>query len=101
ERRVMSPLQRTQRLLRERGYFVAKTEHWNHYAKIRQDLFGFIDTLAVNGKRLLTVQTTTGAHCAEVVKKVLSLPVAAQLVYHVEIEVWSWSKQLSGEKLKS
>ena len=97
----MSPLQRTQRELRDQGYFVAKTEHWNHYAKIRQDLFGFIDTLAVNGKRLLAVQTTTGAHCAEVVKKVLSLPVAAQLVYHMEIEVWSWSKQLSGEKLKS
>jgi hypothetical protein len=97
----MSPLQRTQKLLRERGYYVAKTEHWNHYAKIRQDLFGFIDTLAVNGNALLAVQTTTGSHCAATVKKVMSLPVARVLVYHMEIEVWSWEKQLSGDKLKS
>lgn len=97
----MSPLQRTQDKLRRDGYLVAKTEHWNHYAKCRQDLFGFIDTLAVDDLRLVAVQTTTGAHHAAAVQKVLEAAPARALAFHMDIEVWSWSKQLSGTRLKS
>jgi hypothetical protein len=38
------------KVLRDAGYIVGKTEHWNGFAKphgIRQDLFGFIDCLAI------------------------------------------------------
>lgn len=45
----MSPLQRSIALMKSRGYIVAIVEHWNQWAKIRQDLFGFIDLLCIKG----------------------------------------------------
>lgn len=44
----MSPTQRSLKLMRSRGYTAAVTERWNPHAKIRQDLFGFIDIVAVS-----------------------------------------------------
>jgi hypothetical protein len=38
-----SPTQLSLKKLREEGYTVAVVEHWNSFARIRQDLFGFID----------------------------------------------------------
>jgi hypothetical protein len=43
----MSPTQRSLALFREQGAMVAVVERWNSFAKIRQDLFGFCDILAV------------------------------------------------------
>ena len=86
--------------LRQHGYEAVKTEHWNHYAKKRQDLFGFIDVLAVNDAHLLAIQTTDGSHHAEHVDKVMAMPVARILVYHMDIEVWSWSLRLTGQTRK-
>ena len=96
----MSPMQLTLKWLRENGYQAQKTEHWNHFAKRRQDLFGFIDVLAVNDHHLLAIQTSDGAHHAEHIKKILENPVAHLLVYHMDIQVWSWELQLTGEKRK-
>ena len=42
-----SPTQLSLKKLREEGYTVAVVEHWNSFARIRQDLFGFIDLLAL------------------------------------------------------
>jgi len=44
--------------LRKRGYTVAVVERWNPHAKIRQDLFGFIDVMAFNGDEILAIQGT-------------------------------------------
>lgn len=57
----MSPTQRTLALLRANGYKAAVVEHWNHYAKIRQDLFGCIDIVAVGHGRTLGVQACASA----------------------------------------
>ena len=95
----MSPMEHTLAWLRRHGWEVARTEHWNHYAKKRQDLFGFIDVLAVHSKHgLLAIQTTDGSHHAEHVGKILGIPVARELVYHMDIEIWSWSLRLTREK---
>lgn len=94
----MSPMEHTLAYLRRRGWEVARTEHWNHFAKRRQDLFGFIDVLAVNDSNLVAIQTTDGSHHAEHVAKILGIPVARQLVYHMDIEIWSWSLKLTGQK---
>jgi hypothetical protein len=96
----MSPTQRTQKHLRDNGYEVANCERkipataagWKGLLQT-QDLFGFIDTMATNGDRLLAIQSTDGNHHATRVNKILELPVAKLLVYHMEIEVWSWSKK--------
>jgi len=51
---------RTMEWLRKKGYTVAKVERWNAWAHIRQDLFGFIDLVAIHPDHtgVLAVQTT-------------------------------------------
>ena len=65
-----SPTQLSLAKLREEGYTVAIVEHWNSWARIRQDLFGFIDLLALKGKEVLAVQTTTAANLNARCKKI-------------------------------
>ena len=49
---AISPTQRTLKKLRDSGDYplVAIVERWNAVAKIRQDLFGIIDLLAIDIK---------------------------------------------------
>src|ERR1700751_4932922 len=54
-----SPTQRSKAYLENAGYLVAITERWNPHAKVRQDMFGFIDMLAVKEGEILGVQTTS------------------------------------------
>lgn len=91
----MSPTQRSLQWLREHGYEPTKTEYWHHYAKVRKDLFGFIDILAVSEHHLLAIQNCAGEggdHAARV-RKIKALPVARLLACHMDIEVWSWAKR--------
>ena len=43
-----SSSKRTLELFRAKGYTCAVTERWNPFAHVRQDLFGFIDILAIS-----------------------------------------------------
>lgn len=72
----MSPTQRTLKKLRDDGWTAAITEHWNSYAKIRQDLFGFIDVLAFKDEFTLAVQTTSGSNVSARLDKIKALPAA-------------------------
>lgn len=47
----MTPTQRTMRELRSQGIKCQVVERWNHYAKVRQDLFGIIDVVACDKAR--------------------------------------------------
>ncbi len=71
-KKTKSPTQRSLKLLRDRGYLVAITEKWNPWVGIRQDLFSFIDLLAIRGDETLAVQTTSGegGHVAERIRKI-------------------------------
>lgn len=91
---LMSPTQRTLAKLRADGWTAAVTERWNAYAKIRQDLFGFVDVLAVAaGRGALAVQCTSGPHVADRVLKIRDLPaVRAWLESPAKLEVWGWRK---------
>lgn len=61
---MSSPTQRTLKMLRDRGYFAQVVEKWNMFAKVRQDLFGFIDIVAIcEGERgVLGVQATSSSN---------------------------------------
>lgn len=65
-----SPTQLSLAKLREEGYTCWITEHWNNWSKTRQDLFGFIDILALKGKETLAVQTTSAGNMSARVKKI-------------------------------
>src|SRR5258708_34076306 len=56
KRSSISPTQRSLKHLREAGYLCQVTEHWNQWARVRQDLFGFIDILAIRDGEILAVQ---------------------------------------------
>lgn len=69
----MSPTQRSLKKLRAEGYYCAVTEHFNPWVKIRQDLFGFIDILALRDNETLAIQTTSGSNVAARIDKIRAL----------------------------
>ncbi len=66
----MTPTQRSLAHLKDAGYRAAVVEKWNPHARIRQDLFGCIDILAVGNGETIAVQTTSGSNVAARVKKI-------------------------------
>lgn len=94
-----SPTQRSLKYCRDLGWFCAITEHWNQFAKIRQDLFGFIDIVALTPDHIVAIQTTTSAHLAERIAKAQKLPGFWKwLEGGGKIEFHGWSKR--GERGK-
>lgn len=93
----MTPTQRTLAELRKRGYTCAIVERWNPHAKIRQDLFGVIDVLAVRDGETLGVQATSGSNVAARVAKIAaSEHVAALRSAGWSLAVWGWRKSAAG-----
>lgn len=90
----MTPTQRTLKYYRDAGFTCAVTEKWNPYAKIRQDLLGFIDIIAITTGRTIGIQTTSGSNHAARREKIKGLPDARKwLLANNEIHVASWSKR--------
>jgi hypothetical protein len=95
----MSPTQRTLAECRKRGWTAAVVERWNPHAKIRQDLFGCIDILALTPDGILAIQACAGASHAARLTKCQSEPrTNAWLACGGLFQVWSWSKR--GERGK-
>lgn len=96
------PFRATQKAIadmRSRGWTCAITERWNPHARIRQDLLGFIDLIALrpNGPiGVLAIQVTT-THTAERETKIAALPAAITwLQCGNAIEVWGYKKKSGG-----
>lgn len=70
----MSPTQLSKRQLVKEGYLVEITEHWNAFARVRKDLFDFIDLLGVKEGELLGIQTTSASNMNARIKKILEHP---------------------------
>lgn len=99
----MSPTARSLQLLRARGYTANVVEKWNQYARIRQDLFGIIDIVAMkrgeNG--LLGVQATTGENVSHRAHKALENPsLELWLDTGNRFQVWGFAKQGARGKRK-
>lgn len=89
----MSPTARSLELLRKQGYMAQVVEKYNQFAHVRQDLFGFIDILAVKGDEVLGVQATSGDHVSERCDKILAHPnIERWLAPTRKMEVWGWRK---------
>jgi hypothetical protein len=74
---------------------VGITEKWNPYARIRQDLFGFIDLIAIKGDVVLAIQTTSGANVSKRIAKIRDNPVFLKWVQAPsrQVHVHGWSKR--------
>lgn len=87
-----TPTQRTRDWLKARGVTSQIVERWNSFAKVRQDLFGFADILAL-GPRIVAIQVTSGTNVAARVAKIYETPAAREwLTAGGLIEVHGWRK---------
>jgi hypothetical protein len=87
----VTPTQRSLAYLREQGYRVAIVERWNPHARIRQDLFGVLDLLAVRDGVTLGVQTTSGSNVSARVKKIAdaeAVPALRQAGWLIHVHGW-------------
>ncbi len=97
----MTPTQRALALLRSMEYQAAIVERWNQYAKIRQDLFGVFDLLAVGNGRILGIQVSSGSNHAARVHKIQEWAgLKDWLAAGGHAEVWTWSKKGARGKRK-
>ena len=69
-----SPTRRSLEHMRKLGYTVEVTERWNAHVGIRQDLFSFIDIVAL-GSDLVGVQTTSTTNVSKRIAKITDLEV--------------------------
>ncbi len=88
-----SPPQLTLRVLRGDGWTAQVVDHWNPHARIRQDLFGIIDVLAVRGQETMGVQTTSHTNVASRIRKIGDSPnIAAIREAGWTVRVHGWRK---------
>lgn len=91
----LSPTALTLRKLREDGWpLVQVVETWQPQARVRRDLFGVIDVLAVDPDYgTLAIQATSASNAASRLHKIHAsdaLPVLHEAGWHVC--VWGWKK---------
>jgi hypothetical protein len=92
----LSPTQRTLKYLRELGYNAAVTEHWNQFARIRQDLFGFVDVLAIRQGETLAVQCTSNTNVSARLNKIAdheNTPWLRKAGWRIEVHGWTKGKR--------
>lgn len=95
-RHMPSPTARTLQALREAGYLAEVVEKWIPMAKIRKDLFGIIDIVAIKKGQpgSLGIQATSGSNVSSRVKKALANPnLQTWLETGNRFQVWGYAKQ--------
>lgn len=93
-----SPTSRSLATLRERGCeLVQVVEHWNPHARVRQDLFGIIDILAIHEGETVAVQATSRGNVSSRIKKMEdSGAIAALRAANWRLLIHGWAKDSSG-----
>jgi len=99
----VSPTARSLLYLRKRGCLAATVERWNAYAKVRQDLFGFADIIAVEPlfRGASAIQAcVTGDQSKRLAKIHASAKARMWLRASNRIYIMAWSKRGQREKRK-
>lgn len=89
----MSPTARSLRQLRQEGAIAQVVESWVPRTRIRRDLFGCIDIVAVipGEPGCLGIQCTTASNAAARINKASAEPrLAVWLAAGNRFEVWAW-----------
>lgn len=98
---AVSPTQRTLQECRRRGWTAQVVERWNPHARIRQDLFGCIDIVAITPSGILGIQACAGSSHSTRMAKVIATPTTKLwLEAGARLEVWSWAKRGARGKAK-
>jgi len=81
--------------MRDLGFHCEVVERWNPHVRVRKDLFGIADILAVGHGLTIMVQTTSGSNLAARVKKIIAMRTFGLVWLGVSghrIEVHGWAK---------
>ena len=90
-----TPTQKSLEYCRKQGWETDKAEYWNAFARVRKDLFNFVDLVALNGA-ITAIQTTSTSNMSARKNKILGLPAAKKwLECGGKIEIHGWSKNKS------
>jgi len=92
----MTPSERTLKALRDRGCVVGRVEQFNPFSGHREDLFGFLDYVALDvpAQEIVGVQSTGtafAAHRRKIVEDRKDQAIA-WLTCGGKIELWGWRK---------
>ncbi len=88
-----SPTELSLRALRRDGWVAEVVERFNPHARVRNDLFGVIDILAIRGDETLGVQATSDSNVSARVRKIAeSEHIAAIREAGWSVFVWGWKK---------
>ena len=91
----LSATQRTLRALRQEGCICGIVERWNQHVGpfgIRQDLFGFIDIIALYPSGICAIQSC-GQSFAPHIQKIMENEIAPEWIKSSgTIELWGWRK---------
>lgn len=88
-----SPTQLSLKKIKTDGWTVVQiVEYWQPFARVRKDLFGFIDILALNHEgEVLAVQTTSKSNMYARIKKITlaeALPFCRKANWKIEVHGW-------------
>ena len=75
-----SPTSRSLALLRADGLLAEVVERWNPHARVRHDLFGVIDIVALGDGETIGVQTTTRSNMSARVRKITESDTYPQMI---------------------
>ena len=90
-------MQRSLKRLRDDGWLAEPVERWIPGARVRRDLWGFADVLALRGPEVLAVQVTSGSNVAARVKKITdSENLPAVRAANIGVIVHGWRKNAAG-----
>jgi hypothetical protein len=92
---ALSPTQRTLAALKDDGWECAVVEKWIPRARVRKDLFGVIDIIAIGGARGILGVQSTGQDYAGHYKKMMTEKAQECLRWLQSgggLELWSWRK---------
>jgi hypothetical protein len=93
----MTPTQRTLKSMREQGRIVGIVERFNAHVGafgIRQDLFGFIDLIAIDPQDGIVAIQSCGMDWSGHVRKLREQRNEAvfEWLKHAKVELWAWRK---------
>ena len=92
----ISPTQRTLKANRNLGRICGIVEKFQQYGGkfgISQDLFGFIDLIAIDEFEGIVAIQSTGQDWSGHIKKIMELEeIVLKWLHHAPLELWSWRK---------
>ena len=91
-----SPTQRSLEYLREQGYHCEVVEKWNPWKRVRQDLWGWCDILAIRRDEVLAVQVTSSGVSSRIKKIQESDTILRVREAGIRVEVHGWTKRANG-----